>query len=468
MKQFSAFLLTASAVLFSQQLLAQRIGIGTASPHASAMLDVASTTRGLLVPRMTTSQRTAIASPAAGLLVYQTDGLTGFYFYNGTLWNQISTGVATNFWSLNGNNISNNNPANVGIGTNTPTARLHVADSSVLFSAVGDIPVSPGNPPLQGAGRRMMWYPDKAAFRVGMVTGTDWNKDSIGDYSFASGYNTRAKGRGAVAIGIATEALGNYSFATGIFSTAGGLGSTALGNDVEASGSYSIAVGSNCDAHGDVSIALGFLNSAIGVSSLAIGQRTTASGDYSMALGNRVSTNGNEGALIIGDNSTTSTLSSTTPNSFRARFDGGYRFFTSAAATNSESCLLAPGGNAWSTASDYRLKEKFQQADGEDFLKKIAAMQLGSWNYISQNPLAQRHYGPMAQDFYAAFGKDDYGIIGNDTTINSADFDGVNFIAIQALEKRTQKIEQLEKENEELKKMMLQLRKELDELKRKR
>jgi septal ring factor EnvC (AmiA/AmiB activator) len=84
----------------------------------------------------------------------------------------------------------------------------------------------------------------------------------------------------------------------------------------------------------------------------------------------------------------------------------------------------------------------------------------------------------MAQDFYAAFGKDEYGTIGNDTTINSADFAGVSFIAIQALEKRTQEIDTLKKENasqaarlEEikndnaaLKTMLLQLRKEVDAL----
>ena len=60
---------------------------------------------------------------------------------------------------------------NVGIGTTTPSARLHVADSSVVFSAVGDLSNIPGNPPIQGAGRRMMWYADKAAFRVGYTLG---------------------------------------------------------------------------------------------------------------------------------------------------------------------------------------------------------------------------------------------------------------------------------------------------------
>ena len=55
---------------------------------------------------------------------------------------------------------------NVGIGTLSPVARLHVADSSVVFTAIGDIPATPGNVPVSGAGRRMMWYPDKAAFRA--------------------------------------------------------------------------------------------------------------------------------------------------------------------------------------------------------------------------------------------------------------------------------------------------------------
>ena len=56
----------------------------------SAMLDITSTTGGLLMPRMQATQRTTIASPATGLLVYQTDGLSGFYFYNGSAWVLLS------------------------------------------------------------------------------------------------------------------------------------------------------------------------------------------------------------------------------------------------------------------------------------------------------------------------------------------------------------------------------------------
>ncbi|MBO0931579.1 hypothetical protein [Fibrella aquatilis] len=62
---------------------------------ASALLDVKSTTQGVLVPRMNAQQRGLISSPATGLLVYQTDGTPGFYFYNGTAWTSLSSAGAT-------------------------------------------------------------------------------------------------------------------------------------------------------------------------------------------------------------------------------------------------------------------------------------------------------------------------------------------------------------------------------------
>ena len=76
---------------------AQNIGIGTSSPAASAKLDISATNAGVLIPRMSQAQRNAIAGPATGLLIYQTDNTTGFYYYNGTGWIQLSAGGATNF-----------------------------------------------------------------------------------------------------------------------------------------------------------------------------------------------------------------------------------------------------------------------------------------------------------------------------------------------------------------------------------
>lgn len=69
-----------------------QVGIGTNSPHASAQLDITSTDKGALMPRLTAAQRTSIGSPAAGLLVYQTDEASGFYYYTGSAWTNLTTG----------------------------------------------------------------------------------------------------------------------------------------------------------------------------------------------------------------------------------------------------------------------------------------------------------------------------------------------------------------------------------------
>ena len=87
MKQFFTFLV---AVLITASTYAQ-VGIGTSSPDGSAALDITSTTKGLLIPRMTNAQRLAIASPVAGLQVFVTDFDGGsFMFYDGTKWGTLS------------------------------------------------------------------------------------------------------------------------------------------------------------------------------------------------------------------------------------------------------------------------------------------------------------------------------------------------------------------------------------------
>ena len=77
-----ALLLAAFIALTAQA----QVGIGTSSPDASSVLDITSTTKGMLAPRMTATQKSAISSPATGLLIYQTDGTTGFYYYTGSAW----------------------------------------------------------------------------------------------------------------------------------------------------------------------------------------------------------------------------------------------------------------------------------------------------------------------------------------------------------------------------------------------
>jgi len=85
--------------------LKAQTGIGTTAPNASAKLEIASTDKGLLIPRMTSAQRGLISLPANGLLVYQTDGVIGFYVNSGTSaspsWLRVNTD-----WTKSGNDIS--------------------------------------------------------------------------------------------------------------------------------------------------------------------------------------------------------------------------------------------------------------------------------------------------------------------------------------------------------------------------
>jgi len=76
-------------MLFTALSYAQ-VGINIATPHTSSALDITSTTGGLLVPRLTETQRDDISAPATGLMIYQTNGTSGFYYYNGSSWAEVA------------------------------------------------------------------------------------------------------------------------------------------------------------------------------------------------------------------------------------------------------------------------------------------------------------------------------------------------------------------------------------------
>lgn len=106
---------------------AQSVGINAdgSTPHTSAILDVKSTTKGFLAPRMTEAQRLAIAAPAAGLLVYESNS-NAIWVYNGSDWVQLGAGGGVARWISNGTNIYNSNTGNVGIGTSAPEDKFHL------------------------------------------------------------------------------------------------------------------------------------------------------------------------------------------------------------------------------------------------------------------------------------------------------------------------------------------------------
>ena len=131
------FLLLTLVFVIPFQLNAQT-GIGTTSPHVSAKLEVAATNKGFLPPRVTltgTNDQSTIANPATGLVIYNTatSGTTpnnvipGYYYYDGTKWNQLVDQSSLNSFSGFVPNYAQSNA------------------SAVSKSAVGDIVVSCGD-----------------------------------------------------------------------------------------------------------------------------------------------------------------------------------------------------------------------------------------------------------------------------------------------------------------------------------
>lgn len=98
---FSALIITAALITNLPANAQVAINSDGSTPNASAMLDVVSTTKGVLIPRMTQAERTAISSPATGLLIFQTDNTPGFYYNSGTPASPAWTILITSSSTLN-------------------------------------------------------------------------------------------------------------------------------------------------------------------------------------------------------------------------------------------------------------------------------------------------------------------------------------------------------------------------------
>ncbi len=185
-----------------------QVGIGTTNPDASSILDITSTNTGILIPRLTETQRTDITNPANGLLVYQTDNInTGFWYYNGTAWTHLNVNRGE-FESIGGivRNTSNIN-----------------SDCFVFGSTQMD--------DLEGTAdnHRMFFDKTNGSFRAGRATGTQWNAAQRGYQSLAMGFNNTASANYSTAFGYGNAALGNASTALGVGNYARSYSETVLG-----------------------------------------------------------------------------------------------------------------------------------------------------------------------------------------------------------------------------------------------
>jgi len=431
------------------------VGIGTNSPHPSAVLELNSVTQGLLVPRLNTLERLAITAPASGLLVYDTD-VKAFYYWDGTQWVmsvgpqgpvgptgtagtagspglqgvtgptgdpgiqgvtgpsgdqgiqgiqgvsgpsgdqglQGITGVtgvtgltgitgaigvtgltgltgitgltgaigltgptgttgligitgvtgltgltgatgpvgcATLNFIMKSDGIAATCTATpiyesgtfIGVGTTNPRMKLHVDQGGVLCTG------TTGTNPNLSAGTRMMYIPDKGAFRMGLVDDFIWNSPYVGMNSVGMGHQTFADGDYSVALGWLSKARALCAFSMGYNSEALAYCSTTFGetNKISVTSSYGIALGVNnyvnavsgmslgdsCRVYGNNAVAMGFTNKAYGARSFVMGEISKATGAVATAIGYNLNAGG-MASTAFGSNNTSSGNQSFTAN----------------------------------------------------------------------------------------------------------------------------------------------------------
>lgn len=288
------FTLFAAIILALQCIKAQNIfpstgsaGIGTAAPNASSLLEMISTTKGFLPPRMTLAQRNAIASPAAGLLIYQTNSTPGLYYYSGTVWSAVSAKSAnTSLSNLKG-----------------PTA----INASLLPAVADSINIGSATLPMRSA-----WFSRDATIN-GIVVGTGGGSNSFntalgngalfsnttGSSNTSAGFNTlRSNTTGYYNSAYGSAAL--TANTTGYFNTAYGaasLVSNTTGYNNTATGYSTLSsntTGSFNIANGDGALK----NNTIGSHNIAIGSGalyTSTGGSSFVAIGDSALFNQNGG-----------------------------------------------------------------------------------------------------------------------------------------------------------------------------
>lgn len=129
-------------IIFPSMLFAQSVSINTdgAQPDNTAILDIKSNSKGLLIPRLTTAERTGIVSPAIGLMVFDTDTYSNWIFRGDVMGNWVEVLHSLDkHWNRTGSNIFTTNTGNVGIGTSSPAEKLTInaTDPAIKFLNAG-------------------------------------------------------------------------------------------------------------------------------------------------------------------------------------------------------------------------------------------------------------------------------------------------------------------------------------------
>lgn len=363
--------------LFAQVLAnaQNNIGIGTATPHSSALLDISSNTKGLLPPRMTSTQRSAIINPQKGLIVFDNTTASYWYFGDGS-WKEMTAGgtssdstllvgdpnpgpvseyLITASSPLDTSGIVYDSGGEFGNYSNNENREFNVY-SSLQFNAIGvkvtilqmnlenlndsvtisssiqrkyfTGTVAPQSFILNGIGMQIKFKSNGSLTAPGFKIRFDFIFPPVQQTGTTqvSGW-TYLPARLAVRGGFDAEnssvpdSVGVLSFGYGRGVLAKGSYSVAMGDLSSATGINSISMGSFSKASGSVSIALGQSAEATGANSIAIGYNTNATANYAFATNYQTRANGS--TSFAANNSTQANGSSSASFGNSSRAHGG-------------------------------------------------------------------------------------------------------------------------------------------------
>ncbi len=397
--------------LLSAGLHAQCVGIGTATPHASARLHISDNARGILIPNVAltaTNVAAPVVGPATSLLVYNTATAgtaphhvwPGFYYWDGSLWVRLLTNN-NEAWLLEGN--SGTNPTSNFLGTtdNQPLV-IRINDQQTLqlntnFSIQRD---AGGNP-------RGMESIDLQRVRLSPT------QVASGAFSVIGGGGANEASGNAATIGGGTSNVVSADFATvsgGSVNEAQGAISTIIG------GSYNLAIG-------DYSVVLG-------------GFQNIANGDYNLVFGETVQPTVTEShrVYLFGDG----TVGNPSGRIAINRLSTSHPIHVGTDPSNGNGAHLTAAG-VWTGPSSRTLKDRIRPLDPQEVLQKILVMPVEGWYYKGTE---EYHIGPYAEDFYAAFGT---GVLNSPDVgkyLAASDVAGVSLLGIQALHAENERLRQ--------------------------
>jgi len=385
-----------------------------------------------------------------------------------------------NAWQIDGNPgqsnfVGSTNAVDFSLGTNS-SKRLRFGNSEVtnvvtlgngvriqtqngaLFDFNGQ------NPSVNAVNSPHVFFDgNRSAFTGGE---TNLGLDTLmGEYSFSWGKNVGTNGPNSTIFGrnvtgdsayyipttVTWPSVSSFAFCTNCEVV---HHSIAIGYNAKAIYFRAVAMGKDVTCTGQAAIGIGTNIFGSGAGSLAMGKNVSTTGHYSTVLGHNASSNMMKASFVFGDNSTSDTVKSTSPDQFMVRAAGGVVLYTSADLLMG--VTLASGGGSWNMISDRNKKMDISTINPVDGYNSINKIRVYSWNYKNQSTM---HIGPMAQDMYSIFKVGE-----SDKYINQLDIDGVIIFGSKLLaDKVNQKLTEYESLSE-VESAILKEKLELDDL----